>query len=58
MYPYANPRHPAVLGGARAFPPSNTVPQIFPLGYDGEHGGEHSAVDSILRNEPNFTPFQ
>lgn len=45
---------PAILGGAPAFPSSNPVPQIFPSGYG--YVGEHSAVHSILRNEPNLEP--
>jgi len=54
MYPYAGPHRPAALGGAPTFPPSNPVPQINPSGYG--YVGEHSAVDSILRNEPNLEP--
>lgn len=56
MYPDANPRRPAIQGGTPAFLPNNPVPQIFPSGYG--RVGEHSAVDSILRNEAHPEPLR
>lgn len=50
-YPISSSPQLAVLGGKSAFPAGESIPLICPQGYG--YQGEFSAVDAILRNEPN-----